>query len=101
MMTPEEQEQAEEAELRTRTTAAPNLELSQCIFSEKRFDDFEGALNHMAREYGFFIPDVEYLADPEGLVTYLRVRHVAACQLKQLKSRCKLPYNCTDPCLCT
>ena len=31
-------------------------------------------------QYGFFIPDVEYLADPEGLVTYLRGRS-AACRL--------------------
>jgi pre-60S factor REI1 len=61
--------------LQERTEAAPKLDLNQCIFSEKRFDDFEGALSHMARQYGFFIPDVEYLADPEGLVQYLRVSH--------------------------
>ena len=79
-MTAEEEDQAEEAVLRERTEAAPKLELNQCIFSEKRFDDFEGALNHMAREYGFFIPDVEYLSDPEGLVTYLRVSGSAQCQ---------------------
>lgn len=76
-MTTEEREEAEEALLRERVEAAPKLELNQCIFSEKRFDTFEGALSHMAREYGFFIPDVEYLSDPEGLVTYLRVSHVA------------------------
>ena len=74
-MTPAEEEQAEEAVLKERTEAAPKLDLNQCIFSEKRFGNFEGALNHMAKEYGFFIPDVEYLADPEGLVAYLRVRN--------------------------
>ena len=103
----------QEAVLEERQAAAPKLDNNQCIFSSKRFDDFEGALSHMAREYGFFIPDVEYLADPEGLVDYLRGKATIGytcwyCEKafhswegvrKHMvdKSHCKLPYDGTHP----
>ncbi len=50
------------------------LQLSdtQCIFSRKQFDTLQGAVAHMKKKYGFFIPDGEYLTDLRGLMHFLR-----------------------------
>lgn len=37
-------------------------------------EDFAGNLDHMYKEHGFFLPDSEHLADPEGLVKYLGLK---------------------------
>jgi hypothetical protein len=42
-----------------------------CLFCCQTFVDFETNLKHMTQVHGFFLPDVEYLEDPEGLVSYL------------------------------
>jgi pre-60S factor REI1 len=47
------------------------LAKEDCIFCAHRAEDFESCLSHMLKEHGFFIPDVEYLTDLEGLVAYL------------------------------
>lgn len=31
----------------------------------------EDNLQYMYKKFGFFLPDAEYLADPEGLIKYL------------------------------
>lgn len=33
--------------------------------------DLEGNLDYMFKKFGFFLPDAEYLSDPEGLIKYL------------------------------
>jgi hypothetical protein len=106
-------EQAEALMLEERIAAAPKLQLTQCIFSGRNFDTFEEALTHMARQYGFFIPDPEHLCDPEGLVEYLRGKATIGytCWYCEKgfhsweavrghmidRSHCKLPYDGTHP----
>eukprot|EP00953_Heterococcus_sp_UTEX-ZZ885_P008319 4998-Heterococcus_DN1.PRE.1 len=41
-----------------------------CIFCNLRSDSLEANCRHMLQKHGFFIPDAEYLVDPEGLVLY-------------------------------
>ncbi|KAL4155260.1 hypothetical protein PRNP1_007370 [Phytophthora ramorum] len=47
------------------------LEKEDCIFCAHRASDFDSCLTHMLKEHGFFIPDLEFLVDAEGLVGYL------------------------------
>ncbi|CAO3702375.1 unnamed protein product [Rhizopus stolonifer] len=42
-----------------------------CLFCGLHSGDFETNLDHMKIYHGFFLPDIEYLEDPKGLVTYL------------------------------
>jgi len=50
---------------------ATTLELDDCLFCCKKQPDFDTNLVHMQKEHGFFLPDREYLKDPQGLITYL------------------------------
>ncbi|CAI5702870.1 hypothetical protein KXD40_004158 [Peronospora effusa] len=47
------------------------LEKEDCIFCTHQAVDFDANLDHMLKEHGFFIPDVEFLVDLEGLINYL------------------------------
>ncbi|KAF1773136.1 Zinc finger, double-stranded RNA binding [Phytophthora cactorum] len=47
------------------------LEKEDCIFCTHHAADFDSCLTHMLKEHGFFIPDVEFLVDLEGLIGYL------------------------------
>jgi len=42
-----------------------------CLFCSHSSADFQENLSHMSVKHGFFIPDVEYCTDVEGLLTYL------------------------------
>eukprot|EP01135_Chromosphaera_perkinsii_P004719 Nk52_evm30s294 gene=Nk52_evmTU30s294 len=50
---------------------AVNLGLEDCIFCSKKSASFDANLAHMTQAHSFFIPDVEYLVDAEGLIKYL------------------------------
>ena len=41
------------------------------IFDNKEFETTDDCIEYMASKFGFFIPDVEYLVDLDGLLTYL------------------------------
>ncbi|KAI9911716.1 hypothetical protein PsorP6_008808 [Peronosclerospora sorghi] len=47
------------------------LEKEDCIFCSHHATSFDTCLEHMLKTHGFFIPDVEFLVDPEGLIRYL------------------------------
>lgn len=47
------------------------LEISECLFCPHMSKDFEESLKHMSLVHGFFIPDLHYLTDIEGLISYL------------------------------
>ncbi|KAL3674185.1 hypothetical protein V7S43_000145 [Phytophthora oleae] len=47
------------------------LEKEDCIFCTHHAADFDSCLSHMLKEHGFFIPDVDFLVDLEGLINYL------------------------------
>eukprot|EP01041_Mallomonas_annulata_P003803 gene3803-7568_t len=41
------------------------------IFDNKEFDTVEDCMKHMETNFGFFIPDKEYMVNLEGFLTYL------------------------------
>ena len=47
------------------------LETNECLFCPRFSNDFEENLSHMSRVHGFFLPDLEYVTDPKGLVAHL------------------------------
>lgn len=47
------------------------LEVTDCLFCPHHSVSLEENLKHMTRSHCFFIPDLEYVVDLKGLVTYL------------------------------
>ena len=61
-----------EDELSTDSDCEPEpLEISECLFCPHTSKDLEASLKHMSLVHGFFIPDLDYLADIKGLISYL------------------------------
>jgi len=52
------------------STIVPH-QTNTCLFCHQSHTDFDSNLNHMVLLHGFFLPDVEYLEDREGLIEYL------------------------------
>ncbi|KAA8525800.1 hypothetical protein F0562_007655 [Nyssa sinensis] len=50
------------------------LDPSSCFMCDLEHDTIESCMVHMHRQHGFFLPDVEYLKDPRGLLTYLGLK---------------------------
>lgn len=50
------------------------LDPSCCFMCDLEHDTIESCMVHMHKHHGFFIPDVEYLKDPKGLLTYLGLK---------------------------
>ncbi|CAO3594297.1 unnamed protein product [Absidia cylindrospora] len=46
----------------------------RCLFCNENQDQFDANLHHMSKNHGFFLPDVEYLSNAEGLVQYLSTK---------------------------
>jgi len=44
---------------------------TRCLFCSAPSSTVENNLKHMSSEHSFFVPDLEYLVDVEGLLTYL------------------------------
>ncbi|KAF9929271.1 hypothetical protein FBU30_001753 [Linnemannia zychae] len=95
-----------------RIETAVRLELTDCLFCTEKAETFEKNVEHMTRTHGFFIPDLEYIVDLEGLIKYLgeKVSVGNIClycngkgrQIKSLeavrkhmidKGHCKIPYD--------
>ena len=59
------------------------------IFDNKEFDTVDDCVTYMAETFGFFVPDVEYLVDLEGLLGYLgekvKLGGLCLCCQKQCK----------------
>uniref|UniRef100_A0A7N0U956 C2H2-type domain-containing protein n=1 Tax=Kalanchoe fedtschenkoi TaxID=63787 RepID=A0A7N0U956_KALFE len=57
------------------------LNPSTCFMCDKEHDSIENCIVHLHKAHGFFIPDVEYLKDPKGLLMYLglKVKKDFAC----------------------
>lgn len=47
------------------------LGLEECLFCSHTSASMEKNVTHMTVKHSFFIPDVEFLTDLEGLLTYL------------------------------
>ncbi|XP_008219929.1 PREDICTED: cytoplasmic 60S subunit biogenesis factor REI1 homolog 1 [Prunus mume] len=50
------------------------LDPSCCFMCDLEHDTIESCMVHMHKQHGFFIPDIEYLKDPKGLLTYLGLK---------------------------
>ncbi|KAF8931351.1 C2H2 type zinc-finger-domain-containing protein [Dissophora ornata] len=91
---------------------AVHLESTDCLFCTEKAETFESNIEHMTKAHGFFIPDIEYLVNLEGLIKYLgeKVSVGNIClhcngkgrQIKSLeavrkhmvdKGHCKIPYD--------
>ena len=59
-------EEAEEEE-----PEPPKIASNISIFDDKEFETTDECVQYMATKFGFFIPDVEFLVDREGLLLYL------------------------------
>ena len=49
-------------------------DLHRCLFDNHVSESFEANLEYMFKNFGFYLPDSEYLEDPEGLVSYLGLK---------------------------
>ncbi|XP_067650651.1 cytoplasmic 60S subunit biogenesis factor ZNF622-like isoform X2 [Haliotis asinina] len=47
------------------------LGLEECLFCSRVSSSLEENVGHMTQKHSFFIPDIEYMVDMEGLITYL------------------------------
>ena len=61
-----------EEEVHTESDYEPEpLEITECLFCPHESKDLEANLKHMSLKHGFFLPDLDYLVDIKGLITYL------------------------------
>lgn len=51
--------------------ARSRLSPTDCLFCAHVSSSIEDSIIHMSGEHSFFIPDLEYLTDPTGLIAYL------------------------------
>lgn len=63
---------------RSKPTTANDDELvitsAHCLFCWEDQNDLENNLRHMRSQHSFFIPDIQYCEDPDGLVEYLHAK---------------------------
>ncbi|TYI71617.1 hypothetical protein E1A91_D07G001200v1 [Gossypium mustelinum] len=55
-------------------TGQEELDPCCCFMCDLKHDTIESCMVHMHKFHGFFIPDVEYLKNPEGLLIYLGLK---------------------------
>lgn len=66
--TASEDEDMEEADS---AQAAQEWDVRRSLFDNQLSDSLEANLEYMWKLFGFYLPDAEFLTDPEGLVKYL------------------------------
>ncbi|PWA83755.1 zinc finger, U1-type, Zinc finger, C2H2-like protein [Artemisia annua] len=75
-----------------------------CFMCDQEHETIEKCMIHMHKRHGFFIPDVEYLKDPQGFLTYLglKVKRDHVCFLEAVrkhmvaKGHCRVHYGDGD-----
>ncbi|KAF8086071.1 hypothetical protein N665_0635s0002 [Sinapis alba] len=50
------------------------LDPTCCLMCDKKHKTLEKCMVHMHKFHGFFIPDIEYLKDPQGFLTYVGLK---------------------------
>ncbi|KAM4086321.1 hypothetical protein ACJW30_10G092400 [Castanea mollissima] len=68
------------------------LDPSSCFMCDLDHDTIESCMVHMHKQHGFFIPDVEYLKDPEGFLTYVGLKVKRDFMCLYCNDRCQ-PFN--------
>ena len=68
----EREDKGDEKEEEIESDSEPEpLELTECLFCPHESADMEESVSHMSKAHGFFIPELEYLVDVKGLISYL------------------------------
>ncbi|GLI68657.1 hypothetical protein VaNZ11_013133 [Volvox africanus] len=49
----------------------PEWDVRRSLFDNHMSESFQANLEHMYKKFGFYLPDSQYLTDPEGLLKYL------------------------------
>ncbi|KAK4274361.1 hypothetical protein QN277_017591 [Acacia crassicarpa] len=65
-----------------------DLDPSCCFMCDQKHDSIGSCIVHLHKQHGFFIPDVEYLKDPEGLLTYLGLKVMRDYMCLYCNDRC-------------
>ncbi|XP_010265409.1 PREDICTED: cytoplasmic 60S subunit biogenesis factor REI1 homolog 1 [Nelumbo nucifera] len=68
------------------------FEPSCCFICDMKHGTIESCMVHMHKQHGFFIPDIEYLKDPKGLLTYLGLKVKRDFQCLYCNDGCH-PFN--------
>ncbi|KAI3792836.1 hypothetical protein L2E82_06727 [Cichorium intybus] len=63
-----------------------------CFMCDKEHKTIESCMVHMHKNHGFFVPDIEYLKDPSGLLTYLGLKVKRDFMCLYCNSNCQ-PFN--------
>lgn len=50
------------------------LDPTCCLMCDRKHKTIEKCMVHMHKHHGFFIPDIEYLKDPKGFLTYVGLK---------------------------
>lgn len=57
--------------IESKLALAKRLRPEECIFCRQASENFEANMEHMTREHGLYIPDIDFVADLPGIMTYL------------------------------
>lgn len=106
------QEEEEELLIAEKLKNKVDIPLNVCMFCNKKYPNLKASLEHMYKKHGFYIPEIKYLTDLEGLVKYmsekLSIGNVCFCcsyQGRSLeairahitsKKHCRIPYESED-----
>jgi hypothetical protein len=71
------------------------LSVEECLFCPHASDSLEKNVKHMTTAHSFFIPDVEYLVDLEGFISYLGKDIPFSFLILGFEQRLKLRTFCT------
>merc|ERR1712137_118569 len=63
--------ETEEDFVKEKMKNAHKFEDDECLICMKHSDSFESNIEHMAKEHGLYIPDLDYIIDLTGLIAYL------------------------------
>uniref|UniRef100_A0A1D1YCW8 Zinc finger protein C550.15c n=1 Tax=Anthurium amnicola TaxID=1678845 RepID=A0A1D1YCW8_9ARAE len=66
-----------------------DLDTSCCFICDLKHETIESCMVHMHKQHGFFIPDIEYLKDPKGFLTYLSLKVMRDFTCLYCNDRCQ------------
>ncbi|XP_038899653.1 cytoplasmic 60S subunit biogenesis factor REI1 homolog 1 [Benincasa hispida] len=69
-----------------------DLDPSCCFMCDLEHDTIESCMVHMHKQHGFFIPDIEYLKDPKGFLTYIGLKVMRDFRCLYCNDNC-LPFS--------
>lgn len=74
-----------------------DLDPSCCFMCDLEHGTVESCIMHLHKQHGFFIPDIEYLKDPKGLLTYLSLKVITVLLYRTFISKVKGVFRHSFP----